>query len=138
MSWYDAIKAAGDAAEKLHDAELNQRLALVVMEGAKLAEENAKLRDELTQLREASRLREVLVFRDDVYWLDGTESEPDGPYCQRCWDGARKIVRLTDGGRDRWFCTVCNLQPWKPGGRERFRSGGRGVSPAPSRTPWRR
>jgi hypothetical protein len=68
MSWYEAIKDAVAAAAKLRDANLNKLLADVMMEGAKLAEENAKFRDRVRVLEEQvqcerypGRLRRVLT-----------------------------------------------------------------------------
>lgn len=137
MSWYDVVKVAGDAVEAVRSAELNAKFAEVRMEMAKLAEENAGLRDELTRLRETTRLREALEFRDDVYWLSRADGESDGPYCQRCWDGSGKLVRLTDGGPNRWGCTVCKLQPWRPGGRERYRGSAQSATRTSLRSSWR-
>lgn len=65
MSWYDVVKVAGDAVEALRNAELNAKFAAVRMEMAKLAEENAHLREQLLALREAARVREEPV-RDSV------------------------------------------------------------------------
>ena len=51
MSWYEAVKDAVTAANKLQDADLIQRLATVQVECAALAEENARLREERNELR---------------------------------------------------------------------------------------
>jgi predicted ATP-grasp superfamily ATP-dependent carboligase len=58
MGWYEAIKDAIVVADRLRDIELKQRLADVQVECAKLAEENAKLRQELLDLREQAKTRQ--------------------------------------------------------------------------------
>ena len=67
MVWYEALKDAVTAAERVRDAELKQRLADVQVECAKLAEDNARLRQDLTDLREQSRTRQEAQHRDNVY-----------------------------------------------------------------------
>jgi cell division septum initiation protein DivIVA len=51
MGWYEALKDAVTVADRLKDSELEHRLAAVRVECAKLAEENAKLRQDLLELR---------------------------------------------------------------------------------------
>ena len=116
MSWYDAIGKAADAIEALKNAELNQLLATVRMEGAKLAEENARLREELIALREAARLRGTMVFRNDTYWQEGAESAALGPYCPKCWPADSKAVRMVRRGQRGVICPVCDtyIEPQGP------------------------
>lgn len=135
MSWYDAVKLANEAAEKLHDAELNRRIALVMTECAKLAEENARIREELLTLRETTRLRAQMVLKENVYWSH-TESGEDGPYCPACWDGGNKPVRLLDEDDYKLHCPVCKQSRWKPDGRERWRAGGDAGRRARGASPW--
>ena len=52
MGWYEALKDAVKAADQLRSAELKQKLAEVQVECAKLAEDNALLRQELIEMRE--------------------------------------------------------------------------------------
>jgi hypothetical protein len=108
MSWYDAIGKAADAIEALKSAELNQLLANVRMEGAKLAEENARQREELIALREAARLRGTMVFRDDTYWQDVAGGAAHGPYCPKCWPADSKAVRMVRRGSRGMICPVCD------------------------------
>jgi len=35
-----------------------------------------------------------LVFRNNAYWRE-SDGRSDGPFCQRCWDAERKLIRLT-------------------------------------------
>jgi len=114
VSWYDAIKVAGDAIEALRNAELNGLLANVRMEGAKLAEENARLREELLALKEIARLRGTMVFRDNVYW-HVEEGKTQGPCCPNCWPSVGKAVRMVDRGRHGWICPVCDRYIGRPG-----------------------
>ncbi len=62
MGWYEAIKDAVEAAGKFRDAAMTEMLATVRMEGAKLAEDNAQLREERNSLREQLDVRRSMVF----------------------------------------------------------------------------
>ena len=52
MGWEEALEAASEAAAKLGDPELVRKLAEARAECAKLAAENARLRQEVNELRE--------------------------------------------------------------------------------------
>jgi FtsZ-binding cell division protein ZapB len=120
MGWYEAIKDAISVADRLRDAELKQKLADIQMECAKLAEENARLRQERNELKKQIEAREHLEFRQNVYWRKTGEGKDEGPFCPSCADGGRKIVRMEDRPDDRyWRCTVCQHCTEKPGYHDR-------------------
>jgi DNA repair exonuclease SbcCD ATPase subunit len=116
MGWYEALKDAISAADKLRNAELNQKLANVQMECVKLAEDNANLRQELIELREKQKTRQDMEHRDNAYWrrLEGDKYE--GPYCPKCLDGENKAARMSArDGDNYWRCPVCDLPILRPG-----------------------
>ena len=113
MSWYEAIKDAANAIDKLKNAEATAVMATVRMEGAKLAEENARLRDEVRELREALRIRDAMAWDENAYWIE-RDGRREGPYCPRCQDADRKAVRMLDRGHD-WKCSTCTTVVRKPG-----------------------
>lgn len=115
MAWYEAIKDAVTVADRLRDAELQHRLAAVQVECAKLAEKNARLRQELLDLREQSQTRQEMKFKDNVYWrVNGDEME--GPFCPKCLDGDKKSSRMAERSEDSfWRCPVCGCNIRRPG-----------------------
>ena len=96
MGWYEALKDAVAVADQLKNAELKQKLAAVQVESAKLAEENARLRQELIDLREQAQTRQEMEYHDNVYWRQFAEGEREGPFCPKCLDGERKKARMSD------------------------------------------
>lgn len=71
-----------------------------------LQEENFALKDHIRTLEEELKLKQQLKFEKTVYWLiDGQDK--DGPFCQRCYDVEKKLVRLQNYGSS-WFCVACN------------------------------
>lgn len=116
MDWYEAIRSAINAASRLQSADLLQRLADVQLEGAKLAQDNARLRDEVAFLKQQARLDESMAFRDNGYWLQRSGRGEEGPFCSKCWDGDGKAVRMLEPpNNDHWSCPVCRLMTDKPG-----------------------
>ena len=80
-----------------------------------LREENYALRKKLDKLN-ASLIEDMgtVTYRKPSYYVskDGAES---GPYCQRCYDSDKKLIRLQqDDGNDQWDCLVCDKTYWGP------------------------
>ena len=116
MGWYEALKDALTVADRLRDAELKQRLADVQMECAKLAEGNARLRQELTEVREHAQARQEMQYRDNVYWRQAGQGKREGPFCPKCLDGDGKAARMSDRADDQcWRCPVCSYVIVKSG-----------------------
>ena len=71
--------------------------------------ENTKLSEEIAKLKSEAELSKGLTFNGSVYYL-----KSEGPYCQKCYDSDRKLVRLHQGNysdsdfNSRYFCYVCN------------------------------
>lgn len=123
MGWYDAVKDAYQAAERLKDSELMRQLAGVQVECAKLAEENAQLREERNQLKERLDLREVMDYDENVCWRRQEDGSHVGPYCPTCWQGHQNLVRMEERSDDHYRrCHVCRTQIAKPGRDPAFRT----------------
>lgn len=74
--------------------------------------ENLDLKTRVQELEKKLAVKEDLHFDGGVYWLG--EENKDGPYCQKCYDGQDRLVRLQDRGRQ-WRCYNCSCVYWKPG-----------------------
>ena len=120
MGWYEAVRDIATVIDKLNDAELKHHLAAVRMEGALLVEENARLLQDLADLREQARIRQTVVYRDNVYWHRDGEAATEGPFCPRCLNGSDKAARMKDSS-DRWTCHLCKCDVEKPGVQRQIR-----------------
>jgi len=115
MGWYEAVRDALTVADRLRDSELQQRMADVQMECAKLAEENARLRQELIDLREQVQVHEEMHYHDNVYWRPVGGGKREGPFCPKCFNGNSKASRMTErSNADWWKCPVCDCVIIKP------------------------
>jgi hypothetical protein len=89
MSLYDGLK---DAAKVLKEADKIEQYKEILEALQKMLEMQARiseLEDEVKQLKKAKEIDEQIEYRDKSYWL-----EDDGPFCSRCWDADKKLVRL--------------------------------------------
>ena len=118
MSWIDAGKLAWEAIEDLKDAKAKKAVADALLEGAKIAGENAELRARVRELEEQARLRAELVFEGNAYWLP-RDGGREGPFCSKCFDVDGKVIRLHHWEESRQHaCPSCHTIVREPG-RER-------------------
>lgn len=91
---YDLAKNANDAslATKISAAvaDLQGRILDVQIQAQGLLEENIKLKEQVAELQAALKQKEEMKFAKGAYYT--TDS---GPYCQHCWEGDRKAIRLS-------------------------------------------
>jgi hypothetical protein len=72
-----------------------------------LQEENFALRERIKALEDELKLKQQLKFEKLKYWLIDGQTK-DGPFCQRCWDVEKKLVRLQQyQHNDVWRCFEC-------------------------------
>ena len=95
--------------------ELQQKLMELREEALALWEENLSLRMRIRELEEHVSRRDEIFFEGDAYWRRHTNGNggggKEGPFCQKCFDTAGKLVRLQNAthmvaSRD-WLCVVC-------------------------------
>jgi hypothetical protein len=59
-----------------------------------LHEENTALKKQLSALQEQQQIQGMLDYREPAYYRRVEGGKEDGPYCQRCWDVDRRLVRI--------------------------------------------
>jgi len=117
---FSSLKAATDIAKLLKEADLSLEKAEHKMKLAELInaladakieasgiQETLNLKDsEIRELKQALNIQKNLKYEDPAYWLvEGDNRE--GPFCQRCYDDGRKLIRLqVDGGI--FQCKACD------------------------------
>jgi len=79
-------------------SELLQENARLSRQVAMLTAESAKLSADLAAANAGALTRPTdidLEFRDNMYWKRTGEGAQDGPFCSRCWDVEKILVRVT-------------------------------------------
>ena len=74
-------------------------------------EENAELKLRVKELEEELEVKGNLEYSSSAYWLwreddAGDYTIKDGPFCQRCYDADKKLIRLQDWDKA-WSCMNC-------------------------------
>jgi hypothetical protein len=114
VSFIDYFKAAYDLASKAQSVDLQRELMAMREDYNTLHEENLNLRGRVKALEEQLAVKGALVFRDPAYYLTHDDGREDGPFCQRCWDVDRRVVRVrlveVVGGHWAGVCKQCNLE----------------------------
>ena len=78
-----------------------------------LEEENRTLKDRIRELEEELRIKGNMVYEKPSYWLVD-DNDKDGPFCQKCYDSGKKVIRLQGGNNDRWACYECQSTYYGP------------------------
>lgn len=71
-----------------------------------LREENFALRKKVRALEDEIGLKQHLRYEKGKYWLKNKEGKMDGPFCQRCYDVDKKLIRLQDYSKS-LYCLEC-------------------------------
>lgn len=122
------IKNSGaslEAAEiKLKLADLIEALAEAKIELANVREIVATKEDEIKALKTQLSVQGKVVWEEPYYFVVGNEGGKDGPYCQKCYDSEKKLIRLQSPSQNGyWECHEC-----KSGYKDRSFDGGGVVS----------
>ncbi|WP_139209622.1 hypothetical protein [Paenibacillus sp. NFR01] len=70
-----------------------------------ILEQNNNLKAEVRELRDKLEIQEKLVFRKNKYWI----SDVEGPFCSKCWDVDKKLVRHQDLHDGYYMCPNCKM-----------------------------
>ena len=87
-----------------------QEKIMSLREGAlDLQEENQDLKEQIKKLQSEMSLKNSVVYDNSCYWLEDNEGR-DGPFCQRCFDVDKMLVRLQGGNNELWECKECDKE----------------------------
>lgn len=95
------------AETKLKLAELVSALADAKLEAADIQQMLVERDDRIRALEREAKIRADLKWREPCYWLSNAEGQEE-PYCQHCYDGSQKLVRLHSDNAGAYQCRVCN------------------------------
>lgn len=113
MSVVDNVKSIVLMAKKIGDMPLLNQIVELQVEVQELCLENMQLRQTLADKERLLALEADVEFRDKAYWK---KSDGDGPFCVRCWDKDRKLMRLLRPVRD----LQCHTCRWSPDGSRAY------------------
>jgi regulator of replication initiation timing len=114
MSILDNAKQVAKAVEEIHNLELYQRVLNLHSDIIELVEENNRLRDEVTELKQKLELRAKMKFERPFYFQEGDAT----PHCAGCWEVKKQAIHAVkqweEQGETKWECPACK-QGYKVG-----------------------
>lgn len=104
-----ALKKALEVSKRLKDAEMQGVLLDAQEQVLELKEEVLDLRAENAKLKGQLDVTATLKYDRGAYWSMTGDSR-DGPFCSRCWDVDRRLVRMhpTGFGGYLYDCPACH------------------------------
>ncbi len=107
MGIIDNAKDIAELIKKYNDIELYQKIIDLRDEIFELREDNLRLKEKIGTFNKEKEIYKKMVFESPFYWFKDGEKK-DGPYCQKCYDDNKKIIRLQKIRNGLWKCLVCN------------------------------
>ena len=89
-------------------AELIEVLADIKMETAEIKSLVIEKDEKIQSLENQLKLKNDLKYEAPYYWMINSNEEREGPFCQKCYDANKKLIRLQMfGSNDRWKYSYC-------------------------------
>jgi len=110
---YDLSKIISDSSSSLEEAEIKLKLSELINAIADTKSQISDIKIELInknekiqELENSLKIQNELEFEQPYYWKI-SDDKKDGPYCQKCYDENKKLIRLQDEANGSWRCLVC-------------------------------
>jgi len=108
MAIFDELKSIGKI---LQEAGKIEQYKQILEAQEKLLEMQKKINDlgeENKKLKEQLKIKENLVYENNVYWSKRDGEDKDGPFCSRCWDKNKDLIRMHPCGNPAYSeCPEC-------------------------------
>lgn len=93
MSIFDALKLSADLYKESGKIEQYKQILDAQAQLLEMQKRIADLENENKDLKEKLRIKENLIYENNAYWTN-KEGKKDGPYCSRCWDKNKDLIRM--------------------------------------------
>lgn len=120
MSAIDNLKEIINLVQKVGNKELYEKILKLQNDIKKLKQKNIGYQekiirkdDKIKELEEKLKLKENLIFKNQVYYKSNKKGEPIGePYCPICWDKDNNLIHLSPyrGSEFYYICNNCNAK----------------------------
>ena len=107
MSLMDTAKDIYELVKKGATLDLQEKLIRFREEALSMQEENVNLKIRVQDLERELAYEKQVVYENPYYWRIEADKK-DGPFCQKCYDVDKKLVRLQTVSKGLWTCNSCN------------------------------
>lgn len=106
MAIFDELKSVAKVLQEAGKIEQYQQILSVQEKLLEQQKHIYELETDNRELKEKLKTQESLTYRNNAYWR-GMEN-PDGPFCSRCWDVEKNMVRIKQAGNPAFHtCPEC-------------------------------
>src|SRR3989338_5684032 len=107
MAIFDELKSVASTLQEAGKIEQYRQILDAQKELLEMQKQIADITNENKELKEKLEIKESLVYKDNVYWIE-KENKKDGPFCSCCWDNDKKTIRMQPCGNPVYFdCPKC-------------------------------
>ena len=94
--------------DALKDTDLKIKISELVTENLSLKNDNFDLKKKIDAIDEIKTIASQLFVKDKVYFHK-KENKEDGPFCTKCWDDEKKLIRMVrrQGNTVFFTCPKC-------------------------------
>jgi hypothetical protein len=107
MGLIENVKEVVGVLQKADNIDLYRKVLDLQKDALDLIEENRYLKNQVKQLEESLTIISNIEFKDNMYFTNINTEDEKGPFCTKCWDDEKKLVRLHFNGLDFYLCPVC-------------------------------
>lgn len=93
MGIYEAVKDGVKLVQQSDNVELMKVLMNIQTQAYDLLNENQRLKEEILELKNMNKKAENIYLKGDAYFLKSENGKDDGPFCTRCWDKDKLLIR---------------------------------------------
>lgn len=94
MGIVENIKSVASTVQQIDNIELYSKILNVQKEAMDLLQENRELKIENEDVKDKLKIKDSLCHDRESYWIKKDVNESDGPFCTRCWDVDKNLVRM--------------------------------------------
>ena len=107
MAIFDELKSIGKILQETGKIEQYQQILKTMQNLLDMQKKLQRLEKENTNLKEKLEIKKELKHKNHAYWID-KEGSLDGPFCSRCWDADKQLIRLHPCGNPAYYsCPNC-------------------------------
>ena len=104
MGIYETLKSTASVLREADKIEQYRQILDAMEKLLEMQNKLAELEKENKLLKEKLKIKDDLTVSNNAYWL---KSNNDGPFCTRCWDKNKELIRMTYEN-PYYRCPECN------------------------------
>lgn len=111
MAIFDELKSIGKVLQEAGKIEQYQQILDTQQKLLEMQKITNELQAENRNLKDKLEIKESIIYENNTYWVI-RDNNKDGPYCSRCWDVDKNLVRIKRGINNSAFhtCPECKIQ----------------------------